>query len=421
MPSLINWRATLLLHAATRWRLPLTGAARKAIAAIRSDVARQTSRQPRQLLVDVSIIAAQDAGTGIQRVVRSLLAELLETPPAGYTVRAVRATRKRPYVYADRYLETMIGAPLGDHDPLVQVGPGDLFLGLDLTSRISPARQTDFLRWHAAGVRFAFVVYDMLPALRPTWFTPRAVQSFERWLTMLAIHADALFCISATVAGQTRSQPRLTAIPTGWFHLGAELGGRPGAGRTTRDELAPGSAGPLRILMVGTIEPRKGHALVIDAFEQLWRTGSQVSLSIVGRAGWAVETLTARLAAHPESGKRLHWLADASDAELTQCYESSDGLILASEGEGFGLPIIEACAQRLPLLLRDLPVFREIAGDHASYFSAVTAAQLAPCLQQWLEAIAAGTTPDSGAIKALSWHESAMQLKSLISRLDAQS
>ncbi|QJP73672.1 glycosyltransferase family 4 protein [Burkholderia glumae] len=421
MPGLKNWRAALLQHAATRWGLPLAGAARKAIATLRSEAARQASRQPRQLLVDVSIIAAQDAGTGIQRVVRSLLAELLETPPAGYTVRAIRATRKRPYVYADRYLETMTGAPIGDDDPPVQVRPGDLFLGLDLTSRISPARQADFLGWHAAGVRFAFVVYDMLPALHPAWFTPRAVQSFERWLTMLAIHADALFCISATVAGQTRRQPRLAAIPTGWFHLGAELAARQGAGQATADDITPCPAGAPRILMVGTIEPRKGHALVIDAFERLWRDGCQASLSIVGRAGWAVEALTARLAAHPESGKRLHWLAGAGDAELARLYESSDGLILASEGEGFGLPIIEAAAQRLPLLLRDLPVFREIAGDHASYFSSVTAAELAPRLQQWLEAIAAGTAPDSGAIKTLSWHESAIQLKSLISRLDARS
>lgn len=78
----------------------LGGVARRAVS---SQVALSSNRSSlgagrRQLLVDVSIIAGHDAGTGIQRVVRALLLELLRDSPPGFEVRPVRATRKTPIV-----------------------------------------------------------------------------------------------------------------------------------------------------------------------------------------------------------------------------------------------------------------------------------------------------------------------------------
>ena len=65
-----------------------------------------------------------------------------------------------------------------------------------------------------------------------------------------------------------------------------------------------------------------------------------------GRAGWMVEPLVERLRAHPEAGSRLHWLEGASDELLTSLYADCSGLLMASEGEGFGLPLIEAALQK---------------------------------------------------------------------------
>src|SRR6185295_5096695 len=59
---------------------------------------------PRQLLADVSVISKSDAGTGIQRVVRELLRQLITYPPRGYIVRPVYATQWRGFRYADHYL-----------------------------------------------------------------------------------------------------------------------------------------------------------------------------------------------------------------------------------------------------------------------------------------------------------------------------
>ena len=59
-------------------------------------------------------------------------------------------------------------------------------------------------------------------------------------------------------------------------------------------------------------------------------------------------------------------------------------LISPSEGEGFGLPLIEAAQHATPIIARDIPVFREVAGDHAFYFDGLEASALADAIHQWL-------------------------------------
>ncbi|MFL9992603.1 glycosyltransferase family 1 protein [Paraburkholderia sediminicola] len=385
--------------------------------------------RPRQLLVDVSIIASHDAGTGIQRVVRSLLLQLLAHPPVGFEIRPVQATRKRPYRYADAYLHSLTSsAPAHDGDK-VSVANGDIFLGLDLASRIAPRRQLDLLRWRTKGVRCAFVVYDLLPALHPHWFTPRARRSFRHWLSTLAVHADTLLCISNSVSSEVQSYMKhrfglmASDFSIRWFHLGADLPSsqalKPGTSSLSND--AYSAPDRRTVLMVGTVEPRKGHGQVLDAFELLWAAGANTMLVISGRQGWQVDSLVERLTRHPELGKRLHWLVGIADAQLAHLYSELDGLIMASEAEGFGLPLVEAAQYGMPIFARKLPVFCEVASEHATYFDAKDDGELALQLAGWISKLEDGSAPRSDAILPLTWSASAEQLKALIVDLDHSS
>lgn len=162
--------------------------------------------------------------------------------------------------------------------------------------------------------------------------------------------------------------------------------------------------------MVGTVEPRKGHAQTLAAFERLWAQGSDVDLVIVGRQGWMVEPLVARLRTHAEHSKHLFWFEGASDDTLLSLYETSSALLLASEGEGFGLPLIEAAHHKLPVIARDLPVFREVAGEHAFYFSGTSDDSLYDALNRWLAQYAVNRVPSPEGIRWLTWTESVRQL-----------
>jgi glycosyltransferase involved in cell wall biosynthesis len=111
----------------------------------------------------------------------------------------------------------------------------------------------------------------------------------------------------------------------------------------------------------------------------------------------------------------LHWLPQCTDTDLRQLYRGSAGLLMASRHEGFGLPIVEAAQAGLPVLARDIPVFREIAGEHARYFSGDSPEELAEALRCWM---AEAFTPASTGIKPLGWDDSFRQLCAIV--LDQQ-
>ena len=69
---------------------------------------------------------------------------------------------------------------------------------------------------------------------------------------------------------------------------------------------------------VGTLEPRKGHSQVLGAFDELWQTGANINLVIVGQRGWMVGDVLKNLQGHPELNKRLFWLKASATNILTR-------------------------------------------------------------------------------------------------------
>lgn len=164
------------------------------------------------------------------------------------------------------------------------------------------------------------------------------------------------------------------------------------------------------MLMVGTVEPRKGHEQVLSAFEQLWAQGEGCVLVIVGKSGWMYDDLIERLRQHPELGRHLFWFEGLADETLAHLYQHCDCLMAASYVEGFGLPLIEAAQTGLPLLVRDIPVFREVAGEYATYFKAGDSSELAEVLTNWWPVLKAGSAIKSQALPFLTWQQSVDRL-----------
>jgi len=166
--------------------------------------------------------------------------------------------------------------------------------------------------------------------------------------------------------------------------------------------------------MVGTVEPRKGHRQTLAAFERLWSEGVEASLVICGKQGWMMDDFAEKVTAHEQTGRLLFWYPHVSDQHLQRLYQSCTALLMASEGEGFGLPIIEAARHGLPVIARDLKVFREVAGSHAAYFWGLTAEELSASLLHWLNLQKAGQVPASRQIPIVTWKESAREVLSLL-------
>jgi glycosyltransferase involved in cell wall biosynthesis len=369
----------------------------------------------RRLFVDVTMLADVDVGTGIQRVVRNILRELLSAPPEGFEIAPVRLIPTVGYVHARAFAARFAGLPEGPDSP-IDPHAGDLVLGLDLIAHLLPDNQTYFTWLRERGVALWFVIYDLLPVLRPEYFPPGGLGVFQRWYHAVGEVADGVLCISRAVAEELAEwydqiQPtRLRSLRIGHFHLGADLQREAGD-----PAVAPAALRDYRtFLMVGTVERRKGHAQVLAAFERLWSRGIDVRLVIVGKQGWLVDELVSRLRLYAEDSGRVVWLEHASDRELLDLYASASALLMASEGEGFGLPLIEAAQHGVPLIARDLPVFREVAGNGAFYFEGDDADALADAIEQWLVLRAQDRHPKPGDISWLTWSQSAACLRDVM-------
>jgi glycosyltransferase involved in cell wall biosynthesis len=161
------------------------------------------------------------------------------------------------------------------------------------------------------------------------------------------------------------------------------------------------------VLMVGTIEPRKGYEAALDAFDLLWdEEGDAPLLVIVGKRGWKSSALQHRLATHRERDKRLIWLECVSDEGLGLLYDSAAGVLVTSRAEGFGLPLVEAASHRRNVLARDLAVFREQRLPNIAYFEGDEPVTLSSKVKELAERGSSRPAPAD----LTSWRESVNQL-----------
>lgn len=377
----------------------------------------------KQLLVDISELAQRDAKSGIQRVVRAILSQLLQNPPEGWVVEPVYATESSSgYQYARSFTCNFLGIPSDwTQDTPIETWAGDIFLGLDLQPNIVQSKQNFLHDMHRRGIKVHFVVYDLLPILAPGSFFPGAKDTYEKWLNCIS-KFDGAICISQTVANElsnwvgTHYPIRKHSFDIQWFHLGADLvSSAPSKGKLADSTtVLEKMSRRITFLMVSTVEPRKQHEQVLAAFELLWENGKDINLVIVGKQGWMVEQLVERFTHHKELNHRLFWLSDVSDEYLESIYDAADCLIAASTGEGFGLPLIEAAQYGKPIIARDIPVFREVAGDNAFYFDGLSADNLSDALNEWLRLKGSTGVPDVKGLKWLTWEQSAIQLLTAI-------
>jgi glycosyltransferase involved in cell wall biosynthesis len=361
----------------------------------------------RRLLVDVSVIKRHDAGTGIQRVVRSVWSHLSGLKSPDFDVVAVHAGPTHGYCFApDDFLDRPRRAgriPAG-------VAPGDKFLGLDLAAHYLPFYAKQLAAWRAAGASLHFVVYDLLPLTRPDWFEPATTRQFGAWLETILSLADQALCISDQVAHEFRRRvigsPADGRLDVGRLYLSGDIAGSMpsvGLSPTVTSALERARLRP-SILMIGTIEPRKGLDRVLDAFERLWAWDplQAPDLIVIGKRGWKTDGLQHRIRHHVEHGGRLHWLEEVSDEGLTRFYELSLGVIVASYDEGFGLPAVEASIHGKWVLARDLPVFREHQLRNARYFSDDSPEALSRAVLDLVRLAKAGPAPMT-AVPSWSW------------------
>ena len=262
-----------------------------------------------------------------------------------------------------------------------------------------------------SGGKSYAIVHDLIPVQYPeVCGEEKVIKEYTGWHHMIMKKADAVVCVSRTTADalagyykQMRFE-RTRPLSVYYFHLGADV---PDGEECVRDEIRRfAESSRFTFLMVGTVEPRKGHMVALQALQQLPHTiRKDCRILIIGKNGWKNKDVL-KLLELPELKENVLWVRDASDGELQWAYNHTDALIAASLQEGFGLPLVEAAHFGLPLICSDIPVFREVTQGNADFFNVMDADALAECLMKWIQT---ARHPDSRNIRMYSWEESARE------------
>jgi glycosyltransferase involved in cell wall biosynthesis len=389
----------------------------------------------RKLYVDITPIMENARADGVACVTKAVLSRILGSHEHGFEVIPVYSAEK-----GGGYFQAQFAAEkknkwemTAQRNPAIEPQDGDIFLGLGLNQRGVCDHLSLLLRWADQGVSILFYVYDLLPIQYPH-FWPLEAQSdilHHEWLSIVTAF-DEVICISETTARRCREfmdekyaprfryknrlnrspvhlpskKAKISSIPLG-SDFDAELQSR------GLPENAEGLLANFRskrtFLMVGTLEPRKAHAQILQAFDQMWAKGSKDQLVIVGREGWLMHDFVQQLKSHRLLGSKLFWFRDASDEYLKRIYNASTCLIAASYDEGFGLPLVEAARFGKPIIARDIEIHREVAGRNALYFKGCDIEEIYHKIEEWEKLYNADQHPKSN-IDSRTWEQHAEQL-----------
>lgn len=347
-----------------------------------------SKRTNQQVFFDVTHLSETGLKTGIQRVVLSLYEEIKILAGDNYDVSMIALSEEGDFWHF-RYYDDVSG---GKTEEIVVPREGDVFLGVDLNALVIHPIQTGlFDDWKERGAKIVFTVHDMLPVTNTEWWPLGVPEGHAQWVRSILSVANQILSVSETTQNEVLRWAReqsinVSDIEFSWFHLGADFDQHDSFdGETALSaDVNSAIAGKKVFLHVSTFEPRKGHADALDAFDSLWQSDDTCVLIFVGKEGWHSEQLVDRIKKHPLFSKNLIWLTGISDKALKEVYEKSDCLINPSYGEGFGLSLIEAAHNGLPIIARDIPIFREVLGDYGLFFTNDTSSSLEITIRNWL-------------------------------------
>jgi glycosyltransferase involved in cell wall biosynthesis len=216
----------------------------------------------------------------------------------------------------------------------------------------------------ARGFRYVPMVHDLIPLAFPHFVSPGYDAFLADYFGELIWLADLAMCNSESTRQDWMRFCRDFGVdvPSHAFRLGCDLPAVP-----TQAGLPPQLKGTRFALFVSTIEPRKNHRVLYDAWDRCIRSGAvdeeRDRLVFVGRVGWAMDDLMRELSANPATRDSIVVLNDVNDDELATLYRECAFVVFPSFWEGYGIPVAEALGYGKPCISSDAGSLSEIGGD----------------------------------------------------------
>jgi glycosyltransferase involved in cell wall biosynthesis len=220
-------------------------------------------------------------------------------------------------------------------------------------------------------VHSIFMIHDLLPLDLPETFTPSEPLLFERRITTALEYGKAFITTTTAVRNRLLDEIERRGVKPPPIHvqpLPSMLAD--GEGSILSGCFDPDLSAVPYFAVVGTIEPRKNHLLLL----QIWRTfaeqgGVIPKLLIVGARGWGCEQVSEILDRSTSLAPHIIEASRLSIPGLARLIANARAVLVPSLDEGYGLPLVEALTLNTPVIATDKPVFHEVTQGCATFIS----------------------------------------------------
>lgn len=379
-----------------------------------------------EVCIDVTEMMKVNFTSGIQRVIKEITIRWINW---GYDVRLLTYNSKNRYfeVIAQRdYYNYYAGVEktkkfrVIDTMKISDFNSSYIFFDMD-SVWMNPLKRSYLLpELKKQGTRIVAHIYDIIPVTEAQYCHEFTTLSFLEYIGAQIQYADLIIAnAKATLdaINELIKGTEVQSIEGKVVKLGCDIKNNTCTENVTPEIKRISEMGNY-VLMVGTIEPRKNHKYVLEAFERSLFT-ENVNLVFAGRIGWNMDDFLKYIEGHKELGRRLFFIKNATDADIIYLYENSLLVAFPSYNEGFGLPIIEAFARNAIVLAADIPVLHEVGEDYCEYFSLRDSEEFIGLVKKYLndEEYRSKTKLKLKEYKRNTWDECAKQMYEELSRM----
>lgn len=281
-------------------------------------------------------------------------------------------------------------------------------------------------------LKIVVTIHDLAFKIFPQYFPARDLVKLNRLSNLAIKNADRIIAVSeATKKDILKFYPqispeKITVVYHGFdTQLFSQTAARSDSERvlskfkiSTPDQSSGGEDSPKFILYVGAIQPRKNLGVLIEAFEKIKAKNPALKLVFAGAPAWQFESTLEKIASSLFRDDIIV-TGTVSFDDLPALYQNSQAFVFPSLYEGFGIPVLEAMASGVPVILANNSSLPEVAGEAALYFDTQNVDDLAGCLELILadgELRAAMIEKGKQRAANFSWEKCARQTLDIISK-----
>ncbi len=257
--------------------------------------------------------------------------------------------------------------------PLIDLGLGSARL-FHATNQVRRAPRVKLL---------TSTLHDLTCWSMPAMHTPGNIRADSEFAERIWKRADALIAVSESTRRDAIQYLGLSPDRVVTIHSGVSQPFFDITDEAARETARKYSLDKPFVLVVGTIEPRKNTARLLDAWESLPdRYRRDFDLVVAGPAGWAAERSVARLR---EASNAVRWLGYVAEADLPGLTRAATVAAYPSLYEGFGFPVAQAMAAGTAVLTSNVSSLPEVGADGCEYVDPISTKSIAEGLTRLLD------------------------------------